>query len=172
MLQVDMPHKSRPLKAPWRFYDQKSWKCRFVRNCKKALSSRRCRFLRHGICRLSSGPSVCRTSRSGSRRGWMVTSRRRSSTRFSVSTARLPHSTDGDRLREEVRRFVVHEQPYAPESLLNELVEQRYQKRLRGRFLASIAPRTLKTRPLLHTLGSKSTTRHNQSLPRWCERCI
>ena len=23
MLQVDMPHKSRPLKAPWRFYDQK-----------------------------------------------------------------------------------------------------------------------------------------------------
>ena len=37
---------------------------------------------------------------------------------------------------------------------------------------AGMAPVTLKTRPLLPTVGSKSTTWHDQSLPRWRERSI
>jgi len=35
-----------------------------------------------------------------------------------------------------------------------------------------MAPVTLKTRPLLPTVGSKSTTWHDKSLPRWREHNI
>ena len=37
---------------------------------------------------------------------------------------------------------------------------------------AGMAPVTRKTRPLLPTVGSKSTTWHDKSLPRWRERSI